>query len=299
MYHFARRNDDALELAAQALDDAKQWSDAWGASMMRNLQASVLLWRGQILEANELAERALAGFRKIDDRFGQIQALGVLNRTAVALGRFADADRTVEEVMVLSGKFGELAYPGIAAAGTAMHLGHGHEALLRAGEAVGRLDTTGANVDEGRVIGAFGQILTGDAEAALATLLEVDVERSPFALAARATASAMLGDYERAKADADRLDSMGEVSYWDRAIASAAGYASAATSAEREVRQARLIDAVSGVDDVMLTAYVERVLGRQAVHPVHTGVGDGPARSVDLSGWAEVARRLATPAEVG
>lgn len=298
VYHFARRNDDALELASQALDDAKQWSDAWGASMMRNLQASVLLWRGQIVEANELAERALAGFRKIDDRFGQIQALGVLNRTAVALGRFADADRTVEEVMVLSGKFGELAYPGIAAAGTAMHLGHGHEALLRAGEAVGRLDTTGANVDEGRVIGAFGQILTGDAEAALATLLEVSVEQSPFALAARATASAMLGDHDQARSDADRVDSMGEVSYWDRTIAAAAGYASSATSAEREVRRVRLIDAVSGIDDVMLTAYVERVLGRQAVRSVPTGVGDGPARSVDLAGWGEVARRLGAPAEI-
>ena len=82
-----------------------------------------------------------------------------------------------------------------------------------------------------------------------------------------------------------------------RAIAAAAGYASSATSAEREVRRVRLIDAVSGVDDVMVTAFAERVLGRQAVRPVT--VGDGPARSVDLAGWGEVARRLGTPAEVG
>ena len=296
VYHFARRNDDALELAAEALEDARQWSDAWGASMMRNLQASVMLWRGQIAEANALAERALAGFRKIDDRFGQIQALGVLNRTSVALGRFADADRSVEEVMVLSGKFGELAYPGIASAGTAMHLGRGHEALLRAGEAVGRLDTTGANVDEGRVIGAFGQILTGDPEAALTTLLEVDVDASPFALAARATAAAMLGDHTRARADADRVRTMGEVSYWDRAIALAAGYA-ASTDPEREVRRIHLIDAVRGVDDVILTAYVERLLGRQAfaaASPDASGSFDGHpgGRVVDLAGWADVAHRL-------
>ncbi|MAT07072.1 MAG: hypothetical protein CL424_18725 [Acidimicrobiaceae bacterium] len=299
VYHFARRNDDALALAAEALDDAKQWSDAWGASMMRNLQASVLLWRGDVAEAHALAERALAGFRKIDDRFGQIQALGVLNRTSVALGRIADADRTVEEVMVLSGKFGELAYPVIAAAGTAMHLGHGHEALLRAGEAVGRLDTTGANVDEGRVIGAFGQILIGDPESALATLLEVHVEQSPFALAARATASAMLGDDAQACADADRVSAMGDVSYWDRAVALAAGYASAATPAEREVRRVRLIDAVSGVDDVVITAYAERLLGRYAVRPPSGTSGDGPSRVVDLAGWGEVARRLTERTAVG
>ena len=38
---------------------------------------------------------------------------------------------------------------GIAAAGTAMHLGRGRDAVRLAREAVERLDTTGANVDEG------------------------------------------------------------------------------------------------------------------------------------------------------
>jgi class 3 adenylate cyclase/tetratricopeptide (TPR) repeat protein len=292
VYHFGRRNVDALRLAEAALTDAKQWGDAWGTSMMRNLKASVLLWRGEIAEAHELAERALAGFRKIDDRFGQIQALGTLNRALVALGRFADADRTVEETMVLSGAFGELAYPGIAAAGTAMHVGRGSEAVRRASEAVGRLDTTGANVDEGRVIGAFGRILTGDPEAALAELLAVDVERSPFALAARATAAALVGDDAQAREDADRVLTMGEVSYWDRAIALAAGYAAACD--DREARRAQLIAAVGGIGDVMITAYVERLLGRVAVSVVDGAAGDGPtSRIVDLGGWADVADQLA------
>jgi len=261
---------------------------------MKNLKASVMLWRGELAEAYELADSALHGFRRIDDRFGQIQALGTVNRAAVALGRFVDAERTVEEIMVLSGSFGELAYPALAAAGTAMHLGRGNEALARAQEAVGRLDTTGANVDEGRVIGAFGRILVGDPEAAIETLLEVQVEHSPFALAARATAAAMLGDRDRACADADLVVSMGEVSYWDRSIALAAAFMVA--TADRDERRARLLASIDGVDDVMVNAYVERLLGHSAVS-VHAQVGDdtsGPSsRIVDLGGWADVADRLA------
>ncbi len=194
VYHFTRRDQEALTLAAEVLDDAKRWGDDWGSSMMSNLQASVWLWRGQLEEARAAAERALAGFRRIEDRFGMIQALSTLNRAYAALGRAAEADRSVEEILVLSGSFGEMAYPMIAAAGTAMHLGQGRRAAELSSEAVGRLDTTGANVDEGRVVTAFGRLLAGDVDGTLVQLLEVDVERSPFALAARATANAVLGD---------------------------------------------------------------------------------------------------------
>jgi hypothetical protein len=177
-----------------------------------------------------------------------------------------------------------------------MHVGRGNEAVQRAGEAVGRLDTTGAYVDEGRVIGAFGRILIGDPEAALAHLLTVDVEQSPFGLAARATASALVGDDTRAREDADRVVAMGEVSYWDRAIALAAGYA-AACHDDRETRRAQLIAAVGGIGDVMVTAYIERLLGRVAVSVVDDLQGDGPAsRIVDLGGWADVADQLAARA---
>lgn len=293
--HFNRRNDEALEMAERALVDARQWGDTWGASMMLNLQASVRLWRGELHDAHDLAERALAGFRKIDDRFGQIQALGVLNRTSVALGWLSEADRSVEEILVLSNSFGELAYPDIAAAGAAMHRGRGSEAFERATEAVGRLDTTGANVDEGRIVAAFGQILTGAPDAALATLLEVVVESSPFALAARATASAMLGDHDRATQDADVVAAMSDVSYWDLCIALAAGYG-ASSGTQREARGARLFATVSGVADRMIVGYVERLAGRVAVR---SSLGEDPsvpalaaAGASDLGGWATVADRI-------
>ena len=215
------------------LAEAHRWGDEWGAAMMLNLQASIRLWSGDVDKARTLGEKALAGFRRIDDRFGIIQALGTLNRAFVASGRTADAERSVEEIMVLADAFGEMAYPVMAAAGTAMHLGKGRRAAELGAEAVRHLDTTGANVDEARVVAAFGELLDGAPEQALTVLLDVDVDASPFGLAARATANAMLGDHKAAIADVHAVEALAEVpesnvSYWDLWIARIAGVASAA-----------------------------------------------------------------------
>ncbi len=287
VHHFSRRDDAALDLAASVLEDARQWGDEWGASMMLNLQASIRLWRGEIDDARSLAERSLAGFRRIDDRFGMIQALGTLNRAHAAGGRLADADRTVEEVLVLSDSFGEMAYPAIAAAGTAMHLGQGTRAGRLATDAVGRLDTTGANVDEGRVVLAFGSILDGDPDAALAHLLDVDVKSSPFALAARATASAMIGDRAVALADARAVEAMGEVSYWDRSIAAVAA-AAAATGEEARRRRDELRSLVLECDDVIISSYAGRFLDLLG-HEIDVA----RRHPIPIGGWATVAELLA------
>lgn len=291
VHHFGRRNDLALELADEVLTDARRWGDEWGAAMMLNLQAAIHLWRDDIDEARALAERALAAFRRIDDRFGTIQVLATISRASAALGRFADVERTVEEVLALSDSFGELAYPSLAAAGAALHVGNGRRAVDHASNAIGRLDTTGANVDEGRVALSFGHLLGGDADAALATLLEVDVEASPFALAARATASALVGDRSAALADVRAVEALvdagREVSYWDRSIAAIAG-AAAATGDEAVSRAAAVREIVRDVEDVVVTNYAASVLQRLG-HEC-----DAPIRSVLIGGWADVAARLAT-----
>lgn len=250
--------------------------------MMSNLQASVWLWRGQLEDAQVAAERALSGFRKIDDRFGIVQALSTLNRVYVALGRAAEADRSVEEILALSGSFGKLAYPLIAAAGTAMHLGHGGRAAEFGREAVGRLDTTGANVEEGRVIIAWGLLLVGDADGTLARLLDVDVDRSPFALAARATASAVLGDREGALADVRAVESMDSVSYWDLTMARVAG-AAIAVGDEADRRRDALVATVAELEDVVLSAYAGDVLARLG------RAGIAGARRPPIGGWATIA----------
>jgi len=287
VYHFTRRDQEALTLAAEVLADAQRWGDDWGSSMMSNLQASVWLWRGQLDEARTASERALAGFRRIEDRFGMIQALSTLNRAYAALGWVAEADRSVEEILVLSGSFGEMAYPMIAAAGTAMHLGRGRRAAELSSEAVGRLDTTGANVDEGRVVKAFGRLLAGEVDGALAQLLEVEVERSPFALATRATANAVLGDHRAALVDVRAVEAMSSVSYWDLVVAQVAGAASA-TGEEAGRRCDALARRIEDLEDVVASSYAAEVLRRLGRAREH----GGRAWSSPPGGWADLAVAL-------
>jgi len=288
VHHFNRRDDEALALAASVLDEARRWDDDWGASMMLNLQATIRLWSGDPAEARKLADRALDGFRKIDDRFGVIQVLATQNRAHVALGSVAEAERSSEEVLALSESFGNFAYPTMAAAGTAMHLGRGQRTVELAARAVEMLDSSGANLDEARVLVAFGQLLSGDADRALADLLEVDVESSPMALAARATARAAIGDRAGAVADAARVDELMSPSYWDAAVALIAGAAAASGGDGADAWVDRLRHLVATIDDSVIHAYAQAVL---------SGLGDDAV--VDsahlLGGWGDVAAVMTAP----
>jgi tetratricopeptide (TPR) repeat protein len=294
VHHFARRSDQAEALAAIVYDDARRWGDEWGASMMLNLQASIRLWAGDIDAARHLSERSLAGFRRIDDKFGMVQALATYNRALVASGRSTDAERSVEEILVLADSFGQMSFPAMAAAGAAMHAGNGRRAAELAIDGVRRLDTTGANIDEGRVVLAFGRLLAGDPEQALIELEPVDVDRSPFALACRATARAMLGDVEGVRSDVRRVAELDRpdapISYWDRWIARIAGVAVDPDGAGSSAAVAMGAE-IDSLTDVAVRGYARDVLDRLAGNPA----GDHPSVRAPRE-WADVARAVVAAA---
>lgn len=288
VHYFGRRNSEADELASLVYAEAKRWGDDWGAATMLNLQACLRLWSGDIDAARCLAERSLAGFRRIDDRFGMIQALATLNRTLVALGRSAEAERGIEEILALADAFGQMAFPALAAAGASMHAGRGERAAELAADAIAHLGSTGASLDEGRVVLAFGKLLAGDPDAALAELVAVTVAGSPFALAARATAHAMLGDAELALADVAAVEAIAaqtdsNVSYWDLWMARIAGVATA-TGAEAEWRMTELRKGLDELADVVVRAYGNEVLAR---------LTDASVPLPAPRGWSTVATALA------
>ncbi len=287
VFFHGRKLADAERLAQEVLAESRRWGDEWGVAMMLNLLAALSLWAGDFEDAVQYGERSLAGFQRITDRFGAIQALGTLTRSRIALGRFGEAQRETEELLALSGTFGELAYPGIAAAGAAMHMGHGARTAELASNAVASLGSTGANVGEGLTLMAFGQLQTGDADGALATLGDIGESDSPFVLAARATASAMIGDYRRAIADADRVAGYDGVSYFDRIVSWTAGTAAAcaigADDADERVRQMLHLEVAS--NDVVISAYVRAVARLLGVMPGEPDTHVQP-------GWAEISERL-------
>ncbi len=120
----------------------------------------------------------------------------------------------------------------------------------------------------------------------LAQLLDVDVDRSPFALAARATAHAILGDREQALADVRAVESMDSVSYWDLAVAQVAA-AVAAVGDEAEHRRDDLVATVARLEDVVVTSYAADVLAR-----LGRGSEVRADRPPPFGGWATVSASL-------
>ena len=197
MSYFQRRFDEAEELALAVESDARRWGDPWATLMMQTLLANLRLWTGRLADAEQFAERALAGFREVNDRYGVMQALGPLNRARAGLGKKADAKRGVEESIALGDTFGELGLALQAAAGVAMHLGQGELAVTLAEQVLERAATSGMSPDEGYVLLTLGRCQIGDADGALEAIEHVDVEDFPFGRSARALARAIGGDHER------------------------------------------------------------------------------------------------------
>jgi class 3 adenylate cyclase/tetratricopeptide (TPR) repeat protein len=262
--YFQRRFDAAEALADDVLREARHWGDEWGASMMLALSANLRLWTGRFGEAAQASERALAGFRKIGDLFGTLQALAPLNRARAALGRHADAERGLEEIVSVGESFGGMAFPSIAASGVAMHLGDGERAVMLATEAIERMAETGASLDEARVQLAMGHLQVGRADDAMAAMVDVAVERSPFALATRSLVFAAIGDLERALADADAVEGFDQVGYFDRLVAAAGGAAAASRSGTTDAadRREQVGALAAGSGDVVLGAFVRSLLFR-------------------------------------
>src|SRR6056297_659179 len=122
---YQRRFDEAERLAVQVRSESADLGDLWAPGMMDSLIAGTRLWSCRFVEAEELSRRALTSFRQLGDKFGAVQALAPRMRALVAMGRSQEAERGIEESLAISESFGDLSFPVMAAAGTAVHLGLG------------------------------------------------------------------------------------------------------------------------------------------------------------------------------
>jgi len=221
--YFLRRFEDAETLAMAVESEARRWGQPWPALMMQTLLANLRLWTGRLADAEELAERALTGFREMNDRYGVMQALVPLNRARAGLGKKADAKRGVEEAISLGQSFGELSMALQGAAGVAMHVGAGEQALDLAAQVLDRHRSTGTSEHEAWVLLAVARLQVGDVDGAMAAIEEIEVTEFPFGQSARALVRAVAGDLEDALADADAVEQVRGASYFDLAVARLAG----------------------------------------------------------------------------
>ena len=246
--YFQRRFDEAEDLAMLMRDEATRSGDRWGEAMMDSLLAGLRLWSGQFVEAEQISRRAVAGFRTISDRFGLVMALAPRMRALAALGRSQEAERAIEEVLSLGEVLGDLAFPKMAAAGAAVHLGLGERAIVVGDSAVSQTEAMGADGSEARVTLALAHCQVGDPEQALALLLDVELDR-PYPLAVHSIASAMVGDDDGSIADADAVWHDRGATYLDRILADVASAAAEQRKGDHEASVDRLDRARATADD--------------------------------------------------
>ncbi len=262
---YSLRFGEAEALAHAVRSEAVELGERWSPAMMDSLLASIRLWSGNFAEAERLSRRALQEFRELDDEFGMVQALGPRNRALVALGRDAEAERGIEEVLAHGDGFGDLAFALSAAAGAAVHLGLGERAVVMGERAVERMSLMGANAAETSVTYALALCQTGRAEEALAICEQIEVT-FPYAHAVRALAAAMCGDDVLPIADAAAVWSVEGSSYLDRAIADVAAAAAEVRTGDllgaetRLLRTAELVRSVGDVTAIGLVGHVQAAL---------------------------------------
>jgi len=231
---FQRRFEEAEALATEVRHDSLELGDPWAPAMMDSLIASIRLWSSQFVEAEELSRRALTSFRQLGDKFGVVQALSPRMRALVALGRTHEAERGIEESLAMSDSFGDLSFPMMAAAGTAVHLGLGERAVTISQQALERSLAMGADGSESRVTLALALCQVGPGDEALAALEGVD-NPTPYLCSVRSLARALTADPSGSIDDADQVIADGGASYLDRVVA---GTASAAAQMQLGAREA-------------------------------------------------------------
>ncbi len=284
VYYFQRRFDESEALATDVDGNARLRADSWAGLMMQTLLANLRLWTGRLAEAEQLAERALAGFREIDDRYGVMQALGPLNRSRAALGKKADAKRGVEEAIALGKGFGELGLALQSAAGVAMHLGMGEQALTLAEQVIERNEATGTTLDEAYVLMALARCQVGQIDQAMADIERIGVDDFPFGRGARALVRAVAGDVAGALDDAAVVETIRGASYFDLALGRLAGVLAAGRAGD-DVAGRHWLDQLgalaSSVGDVVFVAMVQLLHDRPSA--------DSATSSPLAPGWRRIA----------
>jgi len=283
--------EQAEALADGVRREAEQRGDDWATAMMDTLTADLRLWQGRLDDAHRLAERSRAKFKRLDDRFGMVQALAPLVRAQVALGKGAAAQRTIEELVALSTTSRQGVFPLSAAAGAAMHRGAGSVAVTLAEQALDEMGHNGGTALEPSVVLSIARMQVGDLDAAEAALDRVPAfgRQHPFVLAASALLASLARRPEEALDAAMHVARTSGATYLDHVLAhvAAAGaqaqagsHALARLEAEAAVTRSLTVGDVVAI--ALSTAAFQRVTGhRHAAADEGTVLGDGWATVVD------------------
>jgi tetratricopeptide (TPR) repeat protein len=280
--------------------------------MMVVLRASVHLWTGRTEAAVRRAQEALDIFQSIRDPVGELQALALLGRALVLVGRIDDGFHLFTETAARQSSVnrhdGVFMLPDTAAAAAATAIGDPDEALQWAEpDDVEWLDPALMGHDDrmvaiGLALAQSGRLEAGQEVLEAAARLDPDGGRSPNALAALALVCAALGHHDRGLAYANDVATCAGVTYADRVLAAVAQALVAARRGDNDAAAAALArarvlvadtddhvhDAVIALADAVATASPEaRASAREKL----------AALGIDATGWRTLFERI-TAAEL-
>ena len=163
--------------------------------MMQTLLADLRLWQGDLGEAANFAEQARSRFKKLNDKFGLIQATAPLLRAQIALGQAGAAQRSTEELLTLADLSVQGPFPLMAVAGAAMHRGDGATAVAIADRAIAVTDEMNGGAFEPHIARLIGLMQLGRLDEASVAFAELKPHElaHPFTNGAAALLYATLG----------------------------------------------------------------------------------------------------------
>ncbi len=218
---FERHFAEAEALAELVIREADQRGDEWAVGMMQTLLADLRLWQGDLSDAANLAEQARSRFKKLNDRFGLIQATAPLLRAQIALGQAGAAQRSTEELLSLAEMSVQGPFPLMAVAGAAMHRGDGAMAVAIADRAIAETDEMNGSAFEPHIARLVGLLQLGRIDEASISFAELKPHElaHPFANGAAALLYATLREPNLSLDHAHQVAEAAGATYLDEVFA--------------------------------------------------------------------------------
>lgn len=265
--YYQGRTVEAEELATSTLVESQRRGEPWATGMMSVLLASISLWSGRGREAVERATAAFEVLDGIDDDYGRVQALAVLGRSLLAVGRTAESVETMaraEQVAAAMPGRPVLDFAEVVVLSAAVQRGDGAAALAIA-EGFAEVENSAqiGHVDRSVALALMElQTDTGDPGRRLARVAAGLGAGQPSAnvVSAQALAAAVGGDTAAAVELADSIDASAST-FVDRRTAQVAAGLAAARAGHQDDSIDRFEQAIADVDrtDSRLSQTIVRV----------------------------------------
>jgi class 3 adenylate cyclase/tetratricopeptide (TPR) repeat protein len=288
----------ADEIAAVVLVEATERGDEWAQGMMLALQANLRLWEGHTEESLALAERARTRLHRLDDGYGEIQALIPMARALEALGRSSSAVRIQEELAAQAPAFGQQALGQLVDAELAIVRGDAARALASAGTVIERIRQQDVGATEPYIVRGLAELQLGlldEAMTSLAMAREMHGETA-FVLAVSSLLAAAQGRSADALFDAAAVADSPAATYLDRVYSNIAGVFAHEQLGDHEracLALDELAAVVDGTEDVIARSLA--ALTRMAADPPDALSNPESLETVvlPLPGWRRLIDRLA------